>query len=170
MKLIWLLLWAPISAYGQAAPASATPPPANGGFVGSAVCKACHPDVWLNFNKNPHFKSVASGKETPEHTGCEGCHGPGAAHVKARRGKDDHSSRFLVDGAEARSSTIAWCVMAKTYRAPISGGRSTPMRTWSVQPATPSIKRRPPSFCWPRFRRIYVTSAMPRCARSSICR
>lgn len=53
------------------------------GFVGSNVCRSCHPDVWLRFPKNPHFKSVASGKETPENTGCEGCHGPGQAHVKA---------------------------------------------------------------------------------------
>jgi len=29
--------------------------------VGSNACKTCHADVWLNFYKNPHFKSVASG-------------------------------------------------------------------------------------------------------------
>lgn len=56
-------------------------------FVGSAVCKTCHPDMWLNFYKNPHYKSVSSGKEPPERTGCEGCHGPGKAHVEARGGK-----------------------------------------------------------------------------------
>jgi DmsE family decaheme c-type cytochrome len=56
-------------------------------YVGSAVCKTCHPNVWVNFYKNPHFKSLASGKETPEKTGCEGCHGPGKAHVEARGGK-----------------------------------------------------------------------------------
>jgi DmsE family decaheme c-type cytochrome len=66
---------------GQSAPAS---PP---GFVGSIVCKTCHPDIWLNFYKNPHYRSLASGKEPPERTGCEGCHGPGKAHVEARGGK-----------------------------------------------------------------------------------
>jgi DmsE family decaheme c-type cytochrome len=88
LKLIWLLLVTPLAAFAQATPppAKATPP-VNGGYVGSAVCKGCHPDVWMNFPKNPHFKSVASGTETPEHTGCEGCHGPGAAHVKAGGGK-----------------------------------------------------------------------------------
>jgi DmsE family decaheme c-type cytochrome len=57
------------------------------GFVGSQACQTCHPDVWSKFFKNPHFKSVASGKETPEHTGCEGCHGPGQAHIEAHGGK-----------------------------------------------------------------------------------
>ncbi|HLX46159.1 MAG TPA: DmsE family decaheme c-type cytochrome [Bryobacteraceae bacterium] len=56
-------------------------------YVGSNVCKTCHPDVWSNFYKNPHFKSLASGTETPENTGCESCHGPGKAHVEARGGK-----------------------------------------------------------------------------------
>jgi DmsE family decaheme c-type cytochrome len=56
--------------------------PAESGYVGSAVCKKCHPDVWLNFYKNPHYKSIASGRETPDRTGCEGCHGPGKAHVE----------------------------------------------------------------------------------------
>ena len=48
-------------------------------YVGSAACKTCHADVWFNFYKNPHYKSVA--------TGCEGCHGPGKAHVEAGGGK-----------------------------------------------------------------------------------
>src|SRR5512144_1506592 len=57
------------------------------GYVRSEACKTCHADVWFTFNKNPHYKSIASGKETPAHTGCEGCHGPGKAHVEARGGK-----------------------------------------------------------------------------------
>jgi DmsE family decaheme c-type cytochrome len=56
-------------------------------YVGSEVCKTCHADVWLNFYKNPHFKSIASGKETPDKTGCEGCHGPAGKHIAARGGK-----------------------------------------------------------------------------------
>jgi len=55
--------------------------------VGSAACKTCHADVWLNFYKNAHYKSIASGKEPPEKTGCEGCHGPGGNHLEARGGR-----------------------------------------------------------------------------------
>jgi DmsE family decaheme c-type cytochrome len=57
------------------------------GYVGSNACKTCHADVWLNFYKNPHYRSIASGSEVPAKTGCEGCHGPGQAHLEARGGK-----------------------------------------------------------------------------------
>lgn len=61
--------------------------PAANEFVGSMVCKTCHPDVWFRFYRNAHFKSIASGKASPADTGCEGCHGPGKAHVQAHGGK-----------------------------------------------------------------------------------
>jgi len=84
-----LVLWASLAAaQNQAATApTPAPAPASPGFVGSNACKTCHADVWFNFYRNPHFKSLASGTEPPERTGCEGCHGPAQAHVAARGGK-----------------------------------------------------------------------------------
>src|SRR5947199_3418690 len=69
----------PAQPASQAKPApSAAPTPAGpGGFVGSNACRICHADVFQNFFRNPHFKSLASGKDPPERTGCDGCHGPG---------------------------------------------------------------------------------------------
>lgn len=60
----------------------------NASYIGSEACRTCHADVWQNFFKNPHYKSVASGKEPQQSTGCEGCHGPGQAHVAAGGGKN----------------------------------------------------------------------------------
>src|SRR6476469_3079511 len=79
--LLFLLVSGGIAQTQTAAPASA------GGYVGSNACCTCHSDVWQNFFKNPHYKSIASGKEPPERTGCEGCHGPAQKHVEARGGK-----------------------------------------------------------------------------------
>src|SRR5689334_22479844 len=64
-----------------------TAPAAKPEYVGQAGCSTgCHKHdtIWKSFYTNPHFKSVASGKEKPEHTGCEGCHGSGKEHVDAR--------------------------------------------------------------------------------------
>jgi DmsE family decaheme c-type cytochrome len=84
--LLVLLLWC-AAAWSQAGAAAPPPNPKAPEYVGSAVCKTCHPNISLNFYKNPHYKSIASGKETPERTGCEGCHGPAKAHVEAQGGK-----------------------------------------------------------------------------------
>src|SRR5690242_11645542 len=77
--LLALVALSPISMHAQGQ--------SQNNYLGSTVCKTCHPDVWSMFYKNPHFKSIASGAEKPENTGCEGCHGPGGAHVKAHGGK-----------------------------------------------------------------------------------
>lgn len=60
-------------------------PPAQ--FVGGSACRTCHPGVAVDFYRNPHYKSVASGAEKPEDTGCESCHGPASEHLAARGGK-----------------------------------------------------------------------------------
>jgi len=78
MRIIVLLISLAVAGIAQSPPA---------GYVGSNACKTCHADVWANFFKNPHYKSLASGDAPPQSTGCEGCHGPAQAHVAARGGK-----------------------------------------------------------------------------------
>src|SRR5580698_8173112 len=76
------------AAEGQPAPATDKTD-----FIGSNTCRTCHPDVASTFFRNPHFKSVASATETPDHTGCEGCHGPGRTHAESM-GKSPIARRF----------------------------------------------------------------------------
>lgn len=105
-------LQAPGAAAGQA-PTQVAPQslpetqPSAFGYVGSNVCKTCHPDIWLNFFKNPHYKSIASGKEPPERTGCEGCHGPGKAHVDARGGRATIRAFSLLQPIQALDACLA---------------------------------------------------------------
>ena len=90
-RSLLLVLSVPIAWAAQAQSQPVPPPqagaPAPNTYVGSNVCKTCHPDVWLNFYRNPHYKGIAQGTLTPEKTGCESCHGPGQAHVQAQGGK-----------------------------------------------------------------------------------
>ena len=50
-------------------------------YVGADTCKACHEDIYKNWEKTPHWKTTLDTKGGPSRQGCEGCHGPGAAHV-----------------------------------------------------------------------------------------
>ncbi len=90
-------------------PAAAGAPAPKNGFVGSNVCKTCHADVWTNFYKNPHYKSIASGSEAPDRTGCEGCHGPAGAHVEARGGKTTIPRAFSLMTPKATMEACLTC-------------------------------------------------------------
>jgi DmsE family decaheme c-type cytochrome len=91
-----------------ALPFAATAQPPNK-FVGSQVCKTCHPDIWLNFYKNPHFKSIASAKEAEDKTGCEGCHGAGGNHVAAGGGKTTIPRSFTLMSTDRALETCLAC-------------------------------------------------------------
>jgi len=45
---------------------SAQTPPSANGYVGSNVCRTCHPDVWSTFYKNPHYASLANAPQPKE--------------------------------------------------------------------------------------------------------
>lgn len=84
------------------------------GYVGNEKCQTCHPAEWKAFYKNPHFKSIASGKEAPERTGCEGCHGPAEAHILARGGRNTIPRAFTLMKPQQIINTCLSC-HAKDY-------------------------------------------------------
>ena len=79
------------------------------GFVGSNACKTCHADLWLNFHRNAHYKSIAAGNLPAEGTGCEGCHGPGKGHVDARGGKTTIPRAFSLMSPRRALDTCLAC-------------------------------------------------------------
>ena len=89
--LVFLTLLLTVAGYSQSAAQatqpSATSPSANPSgssaseYVGSEVCKTCHEDLAKHFERTAHFATIQDKKATPEHQGCEACHGPGKAHV-----------------------------------------------------------------------------------------
>ncbi len=70
-------------------------------YVGAIVCKTCHEDIYNNWEKSPHWKTTLDTKGGPAHQGCEGCHGPGSAHVAGGGDKtkifvfSEHSSKEI---------------------------------------------------------------------------
>jgi DmsE family decaheme c-type cytochrome len=52
-------------------------------YVGQETCKACHEEMYKNFEATPHWKTTFDTRRGPEWQGCEACHGPGKAHFEA---------------------------------------------------------------------------------------
>ena len=63
------------------------------GFVGSNACRTCHPDMNREFFRNAHYKGQVSS--------CEGCHGPGQAHIE---GRGDKSKIFAFSQKTSRQT------------------------------------------------------------------
>lgn len=53
-------------------------------FVGEAKCAKCHTDTAANFTKSAHAIYMHGPGLTPDKQGCEGCHGPGAVHLREK--------------------------------------------------------------------------------------
>jgi len=80
LALLWVGPACMIAAAGPDSqePSSAALPKDTSQYVGSDTCKTCHEDVYKKqFEATPHFKTTLQGGH-----GCEGCHGPGSAHVE----------------------------------------------------------------------------------------
>ena len=76
---------------------------ASSDYVGSEVCKTCHEDIYSGWEKTAHWKTTLDTRGGPSHQGCEGCHGPGAAHVAGGGDKTkififkEHSAKEIND-------------------------------------------------------------------------
>jgi DmsE family decaheme c-type cytochrome len=70
------------SAQSAGAQAASAPPSEASKYVGAETCKTCHEEIYNTWEKTPHWKTTLNKEGGPSHQGCEGCHGPGAAHVE----------------------------------------------------------------------------------------
>jgi DmsE family decaheme c-type cytochrome len=87
----------------QAKPGTQTPAQApESDFVGAEVCKACHEDVYNNFEKTPHWKTTYDTRGGESKQGCEGCHGPGRAHAESG---GDKTKIFIFKNVSAQKSS-----------------------------------------------------------------
>lgn len=87
---------------------AAAPNPAD--FVGSDTCTTCHADVVKNFAGNPHNKLALAHNGTG--ATCEGCHGPGKAHVESG-GDVTKVFRFTKASAQEIDETCLGCHQGK---------------------------------------------------------
>jgi DmsE family decaheme c-type cytochrome len=95
-----LVLTLAMARMGGAQPA--TPPDQPGhpaGYVGTETCATCHEDMVTAFKRTPHVNSTL---------GCEGCHGPGQAHVDGGGDKTKIVS-FASLNARDTSATCMQC-------------------------------------------------------------
>ena len=53
---------------------------AGGDYAGDATCRRCHAPAFGDLGDTNHRPRPADADDPP-HRGCEGCHGPGAAHA-----------------------------------------------------------------------------------------
>jgi DmsE family decaheme c-type cytochrome len=80
-------------------------------YVGAEACKACHEDVYKQWETTPHWKTTLESREGPSHQGCEACHGPGKAHVE---GGGDKTKIFNFKGLPA-ADTSKRCLGCHVY-------------------------------------------------------
>jgi DmsE family decaheme c-type cytochrome len=76
------------------------------GFVGSETCATCHADESKKFASNPHSKLALT--HGGNGVSCEGCHGPGKAHVDGG-GDPTKIFRFTKASAKQIDATCLGC-------------------------------------------------------------
>lgn len=106
-----LLTAAQPAAGGQAMPAAPTGPPPGATYVGPVLCQACHQQQFAAFGETLMGKIFLKNPRSPaEGQGCEGCHGPGSAHVAAGGGKGVGTIAFRKDSPQPVAERNAVCL------------------------------------------------------------
>ncbi len=77
-------------------------------FVGSATCQLCHADHFKNSEQTPHWKIAVRKNPNGSPDSCEGCHGPGKAHVDSG-GDATKIFRFTTSTKEQANSRCLSC-------------------------------------------------------------
>ncbi|MEZ5401691.1 MAG: DmsE family decaheme c-type cytochrome [Bryobacteraceae bacterium] len=136
--------------------------------MGSEACKTCHADIWRNFFKNAHFRSVAQGDQPPDQTGCEGCHGPAQGHVAARGGRNTIPRAFSVMDSKRSIDTCLACHSKDFARAEIQRSSHTEANVacngcHSIhKPATPKLlAKQQAELCYGCHNNVRAQFSMP---------
>ena len=88
LLLLFVLAFPSSSLAQQAPPKPAAAAQAADGYVGSDTCKGCHEELDQKFARTKMGRlMLRHPRNTKEGMGCEGCHGPGKAHVDAGGGR-----------------------------------------------------------------------------------
>ena len=168
-RLFLPLMLSCANVWAQPAAQNAVPGASGTGYVGNDVCKTCHADIWSNFYKNPHFKSIAMGKTPPERTGCEGCHGPAKAHVEAGGGKATIPHAFSLMQPAAVLEDCLTCHAKDLSKSNIWRSELTRSTALPAPAAIPFTIRLRLSSSWSRSRTKPAMDVMPASAHSSTC-
>ena len=86
LGLLCVFLFSYVPTVWPAESETAKPGPAT--YVGSEVCKACHPTQFEKFSKTVMGRIfLFNARNETEKQACENCHGPGSNHVAAGGGR-----------------------------------------------------------------------------------
>ncbi|HLA11253.1 MAG TPA: DmsE family decaheme c-type cytochrome [Pyrinomonadaceae bacterium] len=107
------LVWFGSGTLPESALATKSDPPKsakalNDDYVGSETCKNCHEEQFQNYSHTVHAKLPTLSSWKGKASGCEGCHGPGRAHVEGD-GDKTKILTFLGKPAKETSETCLTC-------------------------------------------------------------
>ena len=128
VHILLLIMTAPLlsrlaaAASQQAAPKATKPPAVNpDDYVGADMCSTCHPDQTQQLQKTA-MSVLMSEKFPVGQRGCEGCHGPGKAHVDAiTNGDPNYASLIYSFARHTADENATRCLMCHQEKRLLGG-------------------------------------------------